>query len=138
VVKEEEARGMDGRDFFNKVREHPKLEWLGVREGRGPEEDEILVQFTGTGAKYALRVEAVLDHGWPDLEAALTGRRQALIMTHLSRIVGYFSQVRNWNRSKIAELRDRQRGQYALPEAGRASPAGTVVPMREGSRVAVA
>jgi len=33
----------------------------------------------------------------------------------ITRIVGYFSRVNNWNPSKLAELRDRQRGNYKLP-----------------------
>lgn len=35
-------------------------------------------------------------------------------VTHMTRIVGYFSQVKNWNKSKIGELRDRQAGNYSL------------------------
>ena len=46
----------------------------------------------------------------------LTGKREAHVMIHLTRIVGYFSRVQNWNRSKLAELRDRHRGDYAPPE----------------------
>jgi hypothetical protein len=30
----------------------------------------------------------------------------------VTRIVGYYSRVNNWNKSKIGELRDRQKGQY--------------------------
>jgi hypothetical protein len=30
----------------------------------------------------------------------------------ITRIVGYYSRVQNWNKSKIGELRDRQQGQY--------------------------
>jgi len=30
----------------------------------------------------------------------------------LTRIVGYFSRVQNWNKSKLGELKDRQKGQY--------------------------
>jgi hypothetical protein len=30
----------------------------------------------------------------------------------VTRIVGYYSRVQNWNKSKIGELRDRQEGQY--------------------------
>jgi len=30
------------------------------------------------------------------------------------RVVGYFSRVDNWNKSKIAELRDRQKGNYKI------------------------
>jgi ribonucleoside-triphosphate reductase len=32
----------------------------------------------------------------------------------LTRIVGYFSRVTNWNKSKLGELRDRQRGDYSV------------------------
>jgi ribonucleoside-triphosphate reductase (formate) len=30
----------------------------------------------------------------------------------LSRVVGYFSRINNWNKSKIAELKSRQKGNY--------------------------
>ncbi len=33
----------------------------------------------------------------------------------ITRIVGYFSRVNNWNRSKIGELKDRHKGDYAIP-----------------------
>lgn len=32
----------------------------------------------------------------------------------MTRVVGYYSRVNNWNRSKLAELQDRQRGNYSL------------------------
>lgn len=32
----------------------------------------------------------------------------------MTRIVGYFSRISNWNRSKLGELRDRHRGNYSL------------------------
>jgi len=32
----------------------------------------------------------------------------------VSRIVGYYSKIENWNKSKKAELKDRQKGNYAL------------------------
>ena len=32
----------------------------------------------------------------------------------ITRIVGYFSRVNNWNRSKLGELKDRQKGNYAI------------------------
>ena len=33
----------------------------------------------------------------------------------ITRIVGYFSRVNNWNKSKLGELKDRQRGDYRVP-----------------------
>ena len=35
----------------------------------------------------------------------------------LTRIVGYYSRINNWNKSKIGELRDRRAGNYAVPSA---------------------
>ena len=35
----------------------------------------------------------------------------------LTRIVGYYSRITNWNKSKIGELRDRHAGRYVLPVA---------------------
>lgn len=32
----------------------------------------------------------------------------------ITRIVGYFSRVNNWNRSKVGELKDRHKGDYAI------------------------
>jgi ribonucleoside-triphosphate reductase len=32
----------------------------------------------------------------------------------ITRIVGYFSRINNWNKSKLGELRDRHRGNYSL------------------------
>lgn len=31
-----------------------------------------------------------------------------------SRVVGYFSIINNWNKSKQAEFRDRQKGDYSI------------------------
>lgn len=30
----------------------------------------------------------------------------------MSRVVGYFSRIDNWNASKVAEFKDRQNGNY--------------------------
>ncbi|MBT9138026.1 MAG: Anaerobic ribonucleoside-triphosphate reductase [Syntrophomonadaceae bacterium] len=35
----------------------------------------------------------------------------------ITRIVGYYSRINNWNRSKIGELRERHRGDYQIKEA---------------------
>lgn len=40
--------------------------------------------------------------------------RSPIILNGITRIVGYFSRVNNWNRSKIGELRDRRKGEYSV------------------------
>ena len=106
---------MTGRAFFDAVIEHADLVWIGIREGSTPAEDEALVGHTPTGLKHAIAVAAIIEQPWEELEGVLTGKRDARLMTHLSRIVGYYSRVRNWNSSKIAELHDRQAGNYGIP-----------------------
>jgi hypothetical protein len=34
----------------------------------------------------------------------------------MSRVVGYYSIIENWNESKLAELKDRQKGIYKIEE----------------------
>lgn len=34
----------------------------------------------------------------------------------MSRVVGYYSIIENWNESKQAELKDRQKGKYQIGE----------------------
>jgi ribonucleoside-triphosphate reductase len=41
----------------------------------------------------------------------------------VTRIVGYFSRVSNWNKSKLGELKDRQRGNYSVAAATPSAPA---------------
>jgi len=36
----------------------------------------------------------------------------SLDVEHRSRVVGYMSDVKNWNKSKVGELKDRQKGSY--------------------------
>lgn len=40
--------------------------------------------------------------------------RKAMVLEGVTRIVGYYSRVQNWNKSKIGELRDRKGQNYAL------------------------
>ncbi|MBL7222892.1 MAG: anaerobic ribonucleoside-triphosphate reductase [Candidatus Brocadiae bacterium] len=48
----------------------------------------------------------------------------------LTRIVGYFSRITNWNKSKLGELRDRRSGRYAVPAVA-AKPAPAHEPASE-------
>ena len=37
-------------------------------------------------------------------------------VSHMSRIVGYYSKINNWNPSKLGELEDRRKGDYVFKE----------------------
>jgi ribonucleoside-triphosphate reductase len=53
----------------------------------------------------------------------------------LTRIVGYYSRINNWNKSKIGELRDRQAGNYVLAEPGSVVRRKAEEPSRENVTV---
>jgi len=55
--------------------------------------------------------EAIQKNEWPALHKQIV---QGKNIHHLTRIVGYFSRVENWNKSKLGELKDRHRGDYKV------------------------
>ena len=40
--------------------------------------------------------------------------RKSIVLEGITRIVGYYSRMSNWNKSKVGELRDRHSKNYAL------------------------
>jgi hypothetical protein len=110
---------MTGRSFYDHVHAHPELEWLGVFEGSVAIESEAVVWSNRTGYRYAITIRSIVAQPWAELEAMLLGdpRRPPEIMRHMTRIVGYYSSLWNWNPSALARLRDRHRGNYTVPEA---------------------
>jgi len=105
---------MNGHTFLENVQAHPSLHL-----GRGPRDDRVYVVYLGPDdarVGWELEPETIRAHPWETLCAVLTGRRRPDVMSHIARIVGYYSNMRNWNPSKLAEARDRARGEYEVPE----------------------
>lgn len=115
---------MDLREFQVSVQAHEDLEILGTRNSRA---EDPLVYVRGISpirpprqrAVYEIPVSAISEHRWPELAAVFTGQRLARVMTQISRVVGYYSFLHAWNGSKRAELKDRHKGNYAVPEPRR-------------------
>ena len=51
---------------------------------------------------------AIKENDWETIQKQLPD------LTYMTRVVGYFSQISNWNISKQGELADRQKGNYAV------------------------
>jgi hypothetical protein len=108
---------MDGLKFYRNVIAHENLEWLGAK----PNADGVDCAYVAgkkLGNITEVPIGAVKDHDWDQWRAVMLGERTAKIMRHVTRIVGYYSDLQNWNPSKIAELHDRQRGEYGVPDPG--------------------
>lgn len=49
-----------------------------------------------------------------DFIRVISNERKSIMLNGITRIVGYYSRVNNWNKSKIGELRDRAQRNYGL------------------------
>ena len=66
--------------------------------------------FNGNEVKYHLSNAGIERATKEQIEKAL----KAYDVTHMTRIVGYYSRVSNWNKSKLGELKDRGMGNYHI------------------------
>jgi hypothetical protein len=106
---------MTKREFLDGISNHTTLHWA---EG-GPRDDRIyVVCLPGDGVKLKWEIDPadILSHSWAIVEQVLIGARSPKIIRNITRIVGYYSYEDHWNKSKIAELNDRRKGEYVVPE----------------------
>ncbi len=102
-------------DFYDKVEADESLEGVGV-ESPESEHAGVIVRHLISGLTTRLPIEAVCKADWGLIAQVLKGEREPVALQHMTRVVGYYSRVENWNKSKIGELKDRQKGEYALAE----------------------
>jgi hypothetical protein len=102
---------METGEFFDKIEAHPELKGLGVKE---EEPVAAVILHEPSGDKFEVLLDSVEQNSWEELEGVLVGKRDAKVLSHMTRVVGYFSKVENWNRSKVGELASRQSGDYTV------------------------
>jgi hypothetical protein len=107
---------MDVNEFYTKVEAHPDLQGLDLEDAAsgGTEGPAALVLHKPSDQKYRILLSTVEKEPWETIEAIVTGKRDAHVLDHMTRVVGYYSRIQNWNRSKLGELRDRQAGRYQV------------------------
>lgn len=104
---------MNIMEFFEKVESHQELAGEGVDspEAKTP---GCIVRHIKTGLATRLPLEAIEKADWDVIEEVLLCKREPVALQHMTRVVGYFSRIDNWNKSKLGELKDRQKGDYAI------------------------
>ncbi len=99
--------------FETAIANSKKFSIKGINE----EKDLVVVEDTsltdGTYGRYIeVPVKEVIIKPIDQLMDVLELKRKDVCLDGISRIVGYYSRVSNWNKSKIGELRDRVLGRY--------------------------
>jgi len=105
---------MQVSEFFWRVEEDKDLRGVDLQIGDDPAEDFAVVEDLRSGYKTKFAIPAILENDWATLREVATGIRNIQPLYHVTRIVGYYSRIENWNKSKIGELSDRRHGNYAL------------------------
>lgn len=111
-MKEDYA--MDMNTFFNNIENDSGYEGVGIDAACKDRNPGVIVKYKPTGLMTRLPVDAIEAADWDLLEEVLTGKREPQVLQHMTRVVGYFSRVENWNKSKVGELKDRQKGDYGI------------------------
>lgn len=105
---------MEMMQFFEKVEAHPELTGIGIDKDCPEQKAGVIVRHDVNGLMTRIPLAAIEAADWDILEQVLVGKREPQVLQHMTRVVGYFSRVENWNKSKVGELKDRQKGNYAI------------------------
>ncbi len=98
---------MSSQDFLTKVNQSGFLEVFNESE------KSFFILNKNNNRKYEVKKESVNSTDWENVSSVLAGR-EPIILDGITRIVGYFSKISNWNKSKIGELKDRRKGNYKI------------------------
>ena len=100
---------MNLTDFYDEIEPHLDLKGIDVIEDKDdPPNTCFILHNRHTSYSYTIDLAFVDKNSWETIELMLMVRIAEPIL-HLSRIVGYFSRIENWNKSKLGELADRRK-----------------------------
>lgn len=104
------------KDFYEKVSNHEILEGAGVIEqcNQIGIPSVLITNRQNPALKTQIAIKTILETDWETIEAICLGKMEPTPLQHISRIVGYFSRIENWSKSKIGEFKDRNAGNYAI------------------------
>jgi len=99
---------MNKEKFIEYLSLHPDFEWAEGKcpEGKNKGKDGLFVLNKIFNTESHFTNEAIEMY---DLNRLLALTSQGRDVTHLTRVVGYFSKVESWNKGKVGELRERVR-----------------------------
>lgn len=103
----------DIRDFVNEIETSGYFQIVAEDHSGENKDDYMVVLNTKANQKYKIAVDSIMNYDWFNLKRVLDGG-EAKVLDQITRIVGYYSKTSNWNKSKLGELADRRKGDYAV------------------------
>ena len=105
---------MELTQFYDKIEAHPDLDGLGIEAECENQQPGVIIRQNKTSLMTRIPLAAIEAADWDVIEEVLIGKREPQVLQHMTRVVGYFSRVENWNKSKVGELKDRRKGDYSI------------------------
>jgi hypothetical protein len=105
----------DIQNLVDEIEKSGYLQLVAEDHSGASKDDYVVVLNTRDSQKYKIAVDSILNYDWLNLKRVLDGG-EARVIDHITRIVGYYSKTSNWNKSKLGELDDRRKGDYAVRE----------------------
>lgn len=105
---------MDLVEFMDEVNKAPDITGISMDEtDRGS--FVFCVRYEPNGSVTSISSDTVMSKSAERLFGIIRGDDHQPLK-YITRVIGYYSAVHNWNPSKVGELRDRQRGNYAVSQ----------------------
>lgn len=95
-------------EFYDMIENHKDLRGIGIKDG------VAIVEYIPAKIFTAITPKAIATISENNILEVLTMQREPEVLTHMARVVGYYSRVDNWNQSKLGELKDRKKGKYTV------------------------
>jgi len=99
---------MELNQFFDRIEMADDLEGVGISK------NGIVIRHKPTTISVCFPAGAVKMADWETLYDIMSHKREPMVLQHITRVVGYYSKIENWNKSKLGELEDRHGGSYGL------------------------
>jgi len=101
-------------DFSEAVNVDPELVAWDLVRGKQPDDTMVVVKCLRDGQYVRFKLSAVIENDWETLRRLALGELDLQPLDVVTRVVGYYSRVSNWNASKVGELKDRRNGDYSI------------------------
>lgn len=103
---------MRNEQFLEIIEQHDELDIVDTND----ETRIYTIVNSNTQRWYALEKDAIPKLAVEELTKLFEGKREVQMLFGFARVVGYYSSMVNWNRSKLGEAKDRRVGTYFIPE----------------------
>ena len=112
------------KDFMSQLESSKDLAGIGMVMGEKQDGEvhtptgvsHVVIKHAPTSVEIKLPTDAIRQSDWETPYGVMSGKREPFVLQHMTRVVGYYSKIENWNPSKVGELNDRQKGDYELKD----------------------